>query len=834
MAYEKLPLIIYGINNENNKQPLGHNFVAYKNCVTIWSYVKFDISVVSGECNIAKIKSVIDGNAIKKFPQKNNYELSIEWILQDDKYKAEIGKMFSGDLSSNTYVLIIESDCQINIGGTIYSIRLELDNKFSYEIDDKEDNNWPKQHYNDLLVNYYLPTWEELEPAVFDIGLPNAKRELIKRMLLDFRKIISVKGTIESIRLFFKFVNLQNVLIFEEYAHENNNGTISKTISPNKLTDWKTGDYHVLMKNYNQEDGYAGFDRKNMPIRKLYIDDWEEFFEKLIVAISLADKYFTLPEQQISFFGIEFSSNAHLYLPIQMWGQKIYQWSPYHFQRNININIFRHYTENKISYLVKNKQQISNLTFMSEVKALIENMEESNLLFFVDKEIYDDSPLNNENLNNYYSYFGNILHLEITVPNQKYVRVYIENASKPDTNLLFEKQLIGNSENEETLLELLISTIEIGKYNIRIDVWDVWNNRETYNYEYEISAQKHEIDFETFSSIVVKEEQNVLTLEPSSPSIKSLFSSNIFNFVLDQNSVPDDLSDYYNVDLSKAVISKDITNNKRYILPDFKTNWVLDEVTDTLPLEYIDSWIDVITFPYDATKELKLRIYNGDTCVHEIIDYDKISEYLSETTDCIFVTLLDITVERETGETYTEPYYMLTTTSVGIDFRTSYDFVLVDKNTNEIISIYENKNLKTRRLPLNYDIELFCRKSEVVPDFKHYISCVDANAGEIKILKSIFPRLINIKEDEADGNFVEFGDVILCRLDEKYVADYADVEWNLRNAFTKEIIFSSTDESLKYRVDEINVFDVEVNFTIRGQQFTIYKESLFTSFISKI
>lgn len=822
------PLIIYATDNEYNKVPLGHNFVAFRNTMTIWSYRKFDISVISGECNIAKVFHKSESN--DNFPVPN-YETEIQWFMSDKQYQCIISKMFTGENAENTYTLIIESDSVLNINGTIYKITLSLDNEFSETIDDKENNNWPQQHYNDLLVNYFLPKWEELEPAIFDINSPNAKREIIKRMLLDFRKIICYKGTIESIRLFFKFVNLKNVLLFEEYAHKNQDGTITKTVNPNRLTDWKTGDYHVIMKNYEQEDGYAGYDRKNMPIRKLYVRDWDEFFEKLIIAITLADKYFTLPEQEISFFGIQFSSNAHLYFPIQMWGQKVYKWFPHNFQRNINIDILRYYNENTVSYLVKNKKQISTITYMSEVKALIENMVESNILFFVNEEIHDDKPLdNNENINNYYSYFGNILHLKITIPGQKYIRVYIENSIKPEINLVFEKQLIGDISKEETLLELLLSTVEFGTYNIRIDVWDMWNNRETYNYVYEVSAQKHEIDFETFSSIVVKEEQNDLTLEPSSPSVRSIFSSEIINYVLDQKDVPEDLSNYYDVNINEAKISKELTENKVYVLPDFNTNWILDEVTDTLPLEYLDSWIDVLTLPYDVTKELKLRIYNGNTCKDEIIDYDKISEYFSDTTDNIFVTLLDITIERESGETYTMPYYFLTSTSVGIDMEKFYDFVLVDKTTGDVKSIYEDTNFKKRRLPINYDIELFCRKSEVIPDFKHYISGVDAMSGETKLLKSVFPRLININDDESAGNLVEFGDVILCRLDKKYVTDYSDIQWNLRNSFTKEIILSTTDESLKYRIDELNVFDVEVKFTIKGQNFTIYKESLFTSY----
>lgn len=183
----------------------------------------------------------------------------------------------------------------------------------------------------------------------------------------------------------FKFVNL-NVTILEEYAHKKNNGQISKTTKPNRLTDWKTGDYHVILDNFTQEEGYAGYDSKNMPIRKLYIQDFKEFFEKLVVAIALADKYFTLPEQEISFFGIRFSSNAHIYQSIQVWGQRVCEYKPHFWQRDVNIEIHRHYTENVMGFLVRNKRQETTETYMSEVKAVVSDYDATRVLFLLMKK----------------------------------------------------------------------------------------------------------------------------------------------------------------------------------------------------------------------------------------------------------------------------------------------------------------------------------------------------------------------------------------------------------------------------------------------------------------
>lgn len=808
MAYT-LPTIIYGIDNK----PLGRVVIANKNTFTVWSYKNFDVSVVSGKCTV-----VITSRKLERLGTVKPTE-TVAWEILDNNYSIKTGTMFTGKQTTNSYTLVIESDCVVNIGGNPYKFVLRLDNEFTEENDDKETSEWPKQHYNDLLVNYFLPTWEELEPCYFGSN----RRDLVKRMLLDFRKIVIRKGTVESIKLFFKFIDLKNIKIVEEYAHKNDNGTISKTVQPDKLVDWKTGYYHVLFNNFEQEDGNAGLDRKNMPLRKLYITDTEEFFKQLVRAIALAEKYFLLPEQQISFFGMGFSSNAPMFQPVQGWGQKIYKWYPHFFQRGIDINIYRKYDTEHSVYLVKNKRQLTSETFLSEVKAVFTtgSVFDLNTLSFIEREVSDDEAYNGD-IHKLKSFFGNILHIDVQTTSGYYAEVTITSRAFPERFIRSDKQQLVDGK-----LHLEVATIDLGTYDITVNVWDNHNNRETYNYEYTISADKYNIDIEAFSSAAM-DEDNGMTLEPSSPALQNFFNVELFDYILNLENVPDDLKEYYDMNVMPKV---EIRTNKRYLLPDFNQYNDISEITETLPLEFIDSWVDICTIPYDATKELKLRIYDGNTCRHEIIDYDQIASVASETTDKIFVTLVDVTEERPDGETYTVPYYLLMTTEVGIDLKLQYDFVLVDKDGSNPESIYDNKNVSIRRLPLNHDIPLFFRASRVVPDFKHYVSGAQyAGENQYVILKSTMPRLINITDQKVTTNELRFGDVILCRLDKRYVVGATDIVWNVRDSFTKEILFSTTDEALKYRISEVTIYDVEVTFNIRNAVYTIYRNSLFTSY----
>lgn len=790
---EIIPLIIYDINN----QEVQHNFVSTGYTFFIRSYVDFDIRVLTGECIIFRVVHDADGKPVT------------------DK-----SDRFMGDDATTSYTLFTKSDCVLQCGSSVYKCHLQIDNVFSEELDDNINNNYPNSHYNELLINYYLPTWEELEPAIFG----DNKRELIKRMLIDFRCMLLKKGTLQSIEMFFKFVNLSGIKVYAEFAHENNDKTISKTIKPNTVTDWKTGDYHLLFDNWKQEDGNAGLNTKNLPVRKIHIEDLDLFFEKLIYAIALADKYFTLPEQEISFFGIRYSSNIMMLPSMRSNVSQIGFDDVHHFRKSININLLNYSSSTDSTKLVDDTIQITTDTYLSEVKIITRpDVDRSTTLFLIDKEIHDDESYG-DSLDIYNSMFGNVLHLDIDSPNS-YVEIHISSKYDADSFIHLEKVFVDQTTSVKFF------TGNAGDFNIKISIWDVHNNREVYDYTYHVDENVMYIDFETFNSVVVTDEiSNSVTLDISSPISLWKFEDFI-NYTLSQKDVPDDLSQYFDSTHQQIIPRNYIQSNKKFMLPEMNKNFILGDVTETLPLNLLESWVDVFSFRWDGLP-LKLRVYDGNKSEWVLIDYKDISQYMSDVSDKIFVTILDINEPTEDQTGYVRnPYVFITTTEMGIDIKTMYDFVLVmsDGTIQSIYGLEESYLPSYRKLPINYDYELFIRQSILVPDFDHYLSGKVSEDTKI-IVKSLFPRLINISLTDVQTYSVKCGDVVCCRTNKDYVTSETDISWEVRNAFTNEVMFRTTDEMLKYRIEDKTIYTLVVTYKIKGAVHTITKQSLFSSF----
>lgn len=816
-----IPLIIYDVNNKT----LGQNFVANTNMFFLRSYMTFPIKVISGDCMIYSAVVELPGRA---------KTLTTPVINKSTD--------FHGGETNSSYTLFLKSDSIIQCGTNQYHVKLDLDNVFTEELDD--DKEWVNSHYNYLLTNYYLPTWKELVPAWFG----DDKREIIKRMLLDFRRIINMKGTIESIRLFFKFIELSGIKVFEEYAHEGKNGEIYKTIEPDKLTDWKTGDYHVFLDNWSQAEGNDGLDRKNMPIRKLLYTDMKSFFDKLVYAIMIADKYFTLPEQDISFFGLRYSSNAHFFPGVTTSPSQIFYDDLCHFRKSVNIDLLNHHTENDITYLVENMHQVKLDTELTEVKFISHDYDRAKSLYFVEREVYDDEVCDNpDDLRCLRSVFGNVLHLDVKAPNL-YVQVTIKHSLDPDTSITYDKALVDDT------LSLIFVTTVVGLFDVVIEIWDGHGNKEKYFYQYNIDVDVKKIDFETFNSTYVgKDPINNIILGVSSPAFYPLNFNDFLNYVLYQNDVPDDLQDYYDAEHEKLDKARHYLTNERYLLPDLNRNFVLDDITETLPVEFLESWIDVYAFKMDsAVKRLYLKVYDGAYCKHILIPYDKIKEHVSYNVDKLFVCLLDI---YENLESYINgdlpiPYILVTTTEIGLDVKTLYDLcwcynddalVLPDKDYydldefDHVDSVYEDEDEQLySRVPANFDYMLYIKEtnaSTIYPFFLNHVSNADADGKTL--VKTLFPRLVNIEEAGKYSNvspyMVKMGDVVECRVNKNYITGETDNSWEVRNAFNGQLLYSTTDQELKYRVEDNLIYTVIFRFRISGELHEIVKESLFSS-----
>lgn len=774
MIQSKFPVILFDLDNKT----IPINCIAKSNSYFIRSYQNFKIEIIEDLITENKIYSVKENPAP---------------IGVDDLFLITSGKSF--EFTNFNYTIFLTSNIEIKITG--------IDNvERSYFIEYRPDNvlTEAQQHYNDLLVNNYLPTYSELEPAI----ISDNKADMIKRLLLDYRNIINKKGTKTGIVKFLNLIgfNPESIKVYDEYLVHN---TTQKTITPNKKQDTKTGYYHVLYDNWVGND----FTNKNLPLRIININDLSNFFLKLEKAISLANIYFTLPEQDISFFGLNNSTNIEKYLSIAGNTSILYNMDFHYFRKKIHIDLFNKQSSTKQTYLVKNNLQIFDTTFHTEIKTYSPILQPiNNELYLVDREIYDNEIPEDINTLNIISTFGNLLHLTIDSVNT-YCEYVIENINNPLNKISKEKFLIT------TPIEINIVSKKTGNYKITVYIYDIHNNREKYTYYYTIAANIARIDFDIFNSKNIDDNNNNITSDID--STWETITPNL-NYVLPLNDVPLELSDYYNGNFTNL---KYLENNKRFLIEEINKNFIVDNSTDSIPVDYYDNWLEIFSCEYNINYDLKVRVKNDLTLNNEYLNYTDINAK----TDKLFITLMDININD-----VLIPYLFITTTEIGINLITElYDLVFINKtNPLDIISIYDLPNSNRKKIPVNYDFPLFFRISTIVPDFINFPVIDNLN---LPIVKSIYPRLININQPNFETYYLKLGDIITARPNNNYITENTDILWTIKNSFTNEILFQSKDYMLKYRIKENTIYTIILDFKINNTIYSIVKTSIQSTFI---
>lgn len=795
-----IPILLYNINDMVIKS---HHVIIDSPTFYFYSFQKLKVKILSETIN-SSIYSVV----------KKGTELI-----------AQSGKEFSDNNGYTIYIPDNLSTVQIELSNgdvtEIYDFTLQLPNVLTDE----------QEHYNDLIINNYLPTLKELEPAI----IPGTnKNDLLKRMLLDFKDIMRSKGTKHSIEKFFYFIGFlfEQIEVSEEYRKPD--GTIN--YKPDTLIDTKTGNYAVLYKNWNdgEQNGKQEVNRKNMPYRPFAQEDFTKFFESLKYAIPLANKYFTLVEQEITFFGISFSSNIPVYPSVTTQINQIFECDCNQFRKFIHIDMYYNYVSignNKNrQYLVSNCLQKNNIAYRSEVKFIAKPDTDITELYLVDREINDNEIYDNPNIVDYKSIFGSILHLNIESPNT-YIKVTITSRYNPFEKIVINKQYV------ESVLHVEFCTENNGIYDVIIDVWDTFNNHERYFYDYKLMDDVKYLDIELFNSSKIDDKNFDTThidLDIDSGTITSDYITDYKNYVLPFNDIPNDLIKYFDESIIadqttlRWLSLTSVTHNKSlYQLPEINKNFRIYEVTETIPVTYSDQWLEFITLPLSAIDDntdnkLVLVTYDADTRTyneHVIIgDNVETDIFKSDITfDKLFIRLMDI-YETTESETSTK-YLFISANETGIDlYKDTFDLRI-----NNDVSIYDVVDVKRKKIPVNFDFSLFPIKNNDPLNNYVYSSIND----KYPIVKSLFPRLQNINEGLQ---LLMLGDVILARLNHDKVVGESDITWSVLNAFTGELLFSTNDFALKYRLDDNIIYTISCDFTINGEIYNITKTGIFSSY----
>ena len=768
-------------------------------------------------------------------------EFKIE-ILKTQNYNACLYsvQVVNGELKTFKADEFIDSS-KLNIG---YTIAFNIDDKYKYgvstELDIRvsNDTGYSKDykfvlvdesklpaHYNDIITNNYLPTFEELEPAILTKPYSDNKRELIKRLLLDFKHILRSKGTKESIRKFLKFIGFQDkqIKIFEEYIKLDESGNeIGRTLNPDRTKDVKSGNYSVLYDNWNTNSEIE-FDNKNLPILKYGSENIQELLECLSYAIPLANKFFTAVEQDIIFFGVRFGSNIHQIQSVKNMFDRIFVTDIFGWRKKLNINFFTKKSQIRIDkdgnrktietkhILVNNCLQKHTDTYKTETKYIDTNVfTEHKDLFLIDKEISDGDVYENEDIMNYKRCFGVCIHGKIYSPNT-YVGIEITSVVDPKIKLVQEPTFIIDYFEPKFITKI------IGDFNIKVTIIDTYGNKDSYKYRYNVSSKKARIGFDLYSTQNLNEDIHANTdLDISSGTIKNKQLGNSINYILDVDTIPDELSKYFEIlpgenlrYLTEASTHRN-KNNPLYFVESINKNILTKDVSE-VPIQFTEQYLEFAIFEEDieqVTKDFKKLLkeqkqyFDDSNSTPDKLQFDK-----------LFISKLNIYRTIHDNEATNEKDVLFVCgVETGIDLEFLY---------SEVFKIH---NYKKYRIPVNYDFPLFSNtKVEYQPE-----NCYSINVENLKlpVVRSFFPRMTKQLFSE-----VKQGDTILVRLNSDYVVDEVNPIWNIKNSFTGEIVFTTTDYTLKYRVNDNCSYDITVEFDIYDEHYIIDEQGIFTSYL---
>jgi hypothetical protein len=475
---ERFPVILLDVDSK----PLPYNAIARSNSFFIRAVQRFDISLPDGDTSNNLLYSV----KLKDTPTGSDV---------DGMFDISTGKSFTGMVNFN-YTLYIEQDTVLTYVGIDGIVRTtSITYKPDNVLDEQQEN-----IYDNLLANNHLPSLDELEKGYIGTN----KEDMLRRLLLDFKTIMRDKGKKSGIEKFLELIGFDptSIVVTPEFKTP----TGSLTTNPNTLTDVRTGNYHLLFDNWDT-DPQNMYDENNMPLRILTITDLDDFFQKLFYALTLANLYFTLPEQDINFFGVVDSANNANFLSTAAVAHLTYMNNVYQWRSQIGIDIFEKFLfDGPRSWLVYDTVQRSTRLDKSSVMTYGSSPDLIDEIYSVPQQFYSDQDFTPDlDPTLLEEVFANIFHLQVSGPIGFYWTYEIVNADNPLIKLQPVNKFIFDNPSDDGLghNEVVVVTCMNGTYNIIVTVWDLWNNKDEWSYQYIINDVSTRLEIEAFDSTQV-------------------------------------------------------------------------------------------------------------------------------------------------------------------------------------------------------------------------------------------------------------------------------------------------------------------------------------------
>lgn len=795
--------MIYDIN----KNKVLNNQIVRKNCTYLFAKKKIAVKVLEGNCKIFLATST----------DVNDLQISTE-----------------GFTSFNTgYTIFIPEDhTEVSLGfvdtdgnQSIITLKLELEDVLP-------------EHYEAMLVNFKLPTFSELQPAVID-----NQPEVIKRLLLDFREILKFKGTKTGIEKFFYLLGYtdEQITVTEEYQRFNTRTNIFDIVSTkfnqadvnyefqtddNPLV--RTGDYYVTIdtwKDYSNDNSQQ-LTRKNLPFRtinpKLTITD------KLIFAIDLAKKYFTSSEQDIVFFGISYSSNIEMYQSTTSSTSIVHTVDVGFKRSDIKIEA-QELSEGTLrtpndKYFIFDSEQVYSDIHRTEwsfrhklpnMSTRVENPAKKDL-DTVNFQRFDANQVN-QYTKNYLRDYGAGFRLSVKLERSiSGFDVKIWSADIAFNTLSFK--CTGFSWETEVFTRLP------GKYFIEIKAYDFYGNRETYTYEYVVKDNVNQFKLDVLATDNFNSgEDNGLTTDINAATrtenVEFFLNSQVTK-IIQESQFFDNLETYYQYnDVYKKSMFQKVSPRMHnfgqyYMLPDINTFTPVNVVTETLPTKFTSGWFEYALVPIlNREEEFQLTL--------ETFDYDNlrpfekvlVNGYVQQEYPYEFENLFIKRLELKNDPT---EYLFITVAEPGINISKNYLNITYHSDTYTG-SIYDIPGTRIIKQALNHRIPLHIEDDTLVYQFNQFVE------DKLMWVDTMFQHI------HTNQKHVRIGDVVIVKPNYDTLIGEYDVTWELYDAFTKQLIVRTNDSILKYRVETNTIFDVVYKMSIHGTSFVVERKSLFSS-----
>ena len=805
--------MIYDIN----KNPIYNNTVVTKNCTYFFALNRIKVEVLSGDCIIFLATDTNIENVKQSKTGFDTFEIGYTLFIEED----------------NSVVKLRITDTNGDTNDVTFNLHL---------------NNVTPEKYQTLLTNYRLPTYDEIQPAVID-----GKPEIIKRLLLDFKEILKFKGTKHGIEKFLYLLGYtdEQISITEEYKKFNeltNAFEIAtkhyQTENDNEIYDEnsprvKTGNYYLTLDTWKDSDNdkEQELTSKNLPKRIL---QKVQYRDKLLYAIALANKYFTTIEQDIVFFGFNYSSNIEIFESFTCNTCQIFHTDINRIKNLIDIRIFspNKFHEKKAEYIVyKNVGKKNPIAYRTESKYLIAKKSKRKI-FEVETFWYDTSEkansiklkYRNKSIENYAKSFGAPLRMLIKtdLSEELFSRINIKIYNKDIIFDVIEK----NITEDLNLIDLEWLTLNPGEYKIEIKAFDKFGNYETFNYNYTVLDAECNFIFNLLTSNNFQDNRKFIDLDVDAPSrttISQLFyDSTIYKLIHNNIMRYENLDSYYNNLLEDVDFTKTSDNMsfgaQYYLLPDIDDKNKVSDITDTLPIKHLSQWFEYVLIPIEANQPIKIT----KTC----FDYSTLSDILIELCNTNNESFdVSINQQKLSKSLYNDlfihkihiendkSYLFISTFETGVNFiQNTFDLYLND------ISIYKVPGMRIIKQPLNADIPLHNIQDTL--DLLYNGLKNDSIKNEMGIVETVYPVL----GSDTNFDFLKIGDIVLIKPDDDHVVNMKDITWIVRDSFTNEELLKTNDFALKYRITNKTIFDVVCDFQINDKHFIIEKNNIISSY----